>query len=455
MRYILFTLGALTMIVEFSIPRLIAPAYGNTLFSWTAIISVVLVSMTIGYYFGGQISERKDTPGLITIFGLSSAVWTILIALTGSSIVEALSGLNLIIGPLVTSILFALIPTFLNAAVVPMAVSTYSEPSGTASGKCFSISTIGSIVGVILTGYVLLPLLGISGTLLTGSALFFIALVLYRPKMLGLGGLAITLIIGWLISGTSKNESHLVDYSNGYHRIKIKETETRGQVSRSIYLDSTLEGISTLGGVTSYLPGVTKLAQDVEALDSVLVIGGGAFSTPRYFKKVFPNAEVDVIELDPDVVQYGYEYMELDDSVTVYIGDGRNVLRSLHKKYDLIFNDAFRGYKNIPSHMTTVEFNKLVKSKLSDRGIYAINVRGYPSNSYLAASLLKTLKHDFQYLVETGQNASNTITVAANLAPSFGTALTDTFDEGILLTDNRAPTEMLVMADVIRKKIGF
>ncbi len=455
MKYILFTLGALTMIVEFSIPRLIAPAYGNTLFSWTAIISVVLVSMTVGYYFGGRISERKDTPRLIIIFGLSSAIWTILIALAGSRIVEALSGLNLIIGPLVTSVLFALIPTFLNAAVVPMAVSTYSESSGAASGKCFSVSTIGSITGVILTGYVLLPLLGISGTLLTGSALFFIALILYRPKMLGLGGLVTTLLIGWLTGGKLQNENHLVDYSNGYHRIKITETEARGQVSRYIYLDSTLEGISTVGSVTSYLPGVTKLAKDVEELDSVLVIGGGAFSTPRYFKKIFPNAEVDVIELDPDVVKYGYEYMELDDSVNVYTGDGRNVLRSLDKKYDLIFNDAFRGYKNIPSHMTTVEFNKLVKSKLSDRGMYAINVRGYPSESYLAASLLKTLKHDFQYLVETGQNASNTITVAANQAPMFGTSLAGDFDEGMLLTDNRAPTEMLVMADVIRKKVGF
>ena len=152
MNYILFALGALTMIVEFSIPRLIAPAYGNTLFSWTAIISIVLISMTVGYYFGGRISENKKTPSLIVTFGSASAIWTILIAIVGSNIVEALADLNLIIGPLVTSVIFALVPTFLNAAVVPMAISTFKEPSGTASGKCFSISTIGSICGVILTG---------------------------------------------------------------------------------------------------------------------------------------------------------------------------------------------------------------------------------------------------------------------------------------------------------------
>lgn len=455
MKYILFALGALTMIVEFSIPRLIAPAYGNTLFSWTAIISVVLVSMTIGYYFGGRISEHRKTAALIVAFGFVSAVWTILIALVGAPIVEALSGLNLIVGPLVTSVVFALVPTFLNAAIVPMAISTFDEPSGSASGKCFSISTIGSISGVILTGYVFLPLLGISGTLLTGSALFFIALILFQPKSLGVAGVVATLLIGWWTTTQATHSDLLVDHSNGYHRIKIEEVEYESQASRYIYLDSTLEGIATVGNVTSYLPGVTKLADQISDINSALVIGGGAFATPRYFKQVFPNASVDVIELDPDVVKYGYQYMGLDDNVNVYSGDGRNILRSLDKKYDLIFNDAFRGYKNIPSHLTTVEFNELVRSKLTENGVYAINVRGYPSESYLAASLLKTLKREFQYLAETGQNSSNTITVASDYKLPFGDALVSDFEEGMLLTDNRAPTEMLIMADVIRKKVGF
>ena len=355
MNYILFALGALTMIVEFSIPRLIAPAYGNTLFSWTAIISVVLISMTVGYYFGGRISENKKTPSLIVTFGSASAIWTILIAIVGSNIVEALADLNLIIGPLVTSVIFALVPTFLNAAVVPMAISTFKEPSGTASGKCFSISTIGSICGVILTGYVLLPLLGISGTLLTGSALFFLALILYKSTRIGALGIAATLLVGWWTTNQAVDQNLLVDHSNGYHRIKIKQEEFQGQQANYIYLDSTLEGIATLNTITSYLPGVTKLVDEIDSINSALVIGGGAFTTPRYVKKIFPNATVDVIELDPDVIKYGYEYMELDDQIQVHSGDGRTVLRSLNKKYDLIFNDAFRGYKNIPAHLTTIQ----------------------------------------------------------------------------------------------------
>ena len=456
MGYILFALGALTMIVEFSIPRLIAPAYGNTLFSWTAIISVVLISMTIGYFIGGRVSEQsKNTRKLIVIFGTVSALWTALIAVFGSSIVETLSFLNIIVGPVVASVIFALLPTFLNAAIVPMAISTYDEPAGSASGKCFSISTVGSIVGVIITGYLLLPLLGISGTLLTGSALFFLALVIYQPKIVGVIGLLAILVLGWSINSAQTGKGILVDHSNGYHRIKIKEVSIGDETSRYIYLDRTLEGIAVIGKQTPYLPGVGKLVAQIKDIKSVLVIGGGAFSIPRYFKAKFPNAVVDVIELDPDVVEYGHKYMELGNELNVYIGDGRNVLRSLDKKYDLIFNDAFRGYKNIPPHLTTLEFNELVKAKLTDDGIYAMNVRGYPSDSYLAASLLKTLDRGFAYITKAGQNASNTITLASNTMLTIGEKLNVSFEEGIILTDNRAPTEMLIMADVIRKKVGF
>ncbi|MFC1776407.1 fused MFS/spermidine synthase [Pseudomonadota bacterium] len=196
MKYILFALGALTMVIEFAIPRLIAPAYGYTMLSWTAIISVVMVSMTVGYYWGGKLTEQGEkTQMRIILFGCISSGWTVLIVLFGSSVVNILSlpFLGILFGPLVASLLFAAIPTFLNAAVVPMVISTFRQEAGMASGKGFSISTIGSIVGVIATGYILLPLFGIEGALLVGSGSYFFALVLYGARILGFVGLGIIL----------------------------------------------------------------------------------------------------------------------------------------------------------------------------------------------------------------------------------------------------------------------
>ena len=118
MNYILFALGALTMVIEFTVPRLIAPAYGYTMLGWTAIISVVLVAMTVGYFWGGKLTEQGEkTLARIILFGYISSGWTILIALSGISVVNSLSFLGVLIGPLVTSLLFAALPTFLNTAV--------------------------------------------------------------------------------------------------------------------------------------------------------------------------------------------------------------------------------------------------------------------------------------------------------------------------------------------------
>lgn len=52
---LVFALGVQTMIVELSLPQLLAPAFGNTLFCWTAAISEVLAALAIGYHVGGSL----------------------------------------------------------------------------------------------------------------------------------------------------------------------------------------------------------------------------------------------------------------------------------------------------------------------------------------------------------------------------------------------------------------
>lgn len=299
MNTLLFALGALTMIIELSVPRLIAPVYGNTMFSWTAIIAVVLSAMTIGYYFGGRITEKKKS-------------------------------------------------------------QTYN------------------------------------------IVLFFSTI---QPE------------------------------------------------SRILYLDNTIEGIIHKGIVTSYLPGITKLIDTLPEIRSALVIGGGAFAVPRYIKEKFPQAQVDVAELDGAVEKVGRKYLELTDNINILIGDGRNTLASIDMKYDLIFNDAFKGYRNMPFHLTTKEFNDMVKTKLAHNGIYAVNVRSYPTGSYLGASLFKTLGDSFEYLSLMEPNTSNSITLASSQRINFGEQFTPT-GKGIMLTDNRAPIEFLVIADLVHEKIS-
>ena len=234
---LLLALGAQTLVVELTIPRLIAPVFGNTLFSWTAIIAVVLVALTLGYRWGGRLASRVVGPRWITALSLLAALWVIGLSVTGEWITTGLSFLNLMFGPLAASLMLAAAPAFLDAAVVPLVIQQRPEEPGEASGICFAWSTVGSIIGVLATGYVLLPQLGISGALLTGAVMVLVSLGLLGRIGFAATGITLALIAAYVAH--NRPSGYLVDMSNGYHRIRVTQHDDG---VRRLYLDGTLEG---------------------------------------------------------------------------------------------------------------------------------------------------------------------------------------------------------------------
>jgi spermidine synthase len=110
----------------------------------------------------------------------------------------------------------------------------------------------------------------------------------------------------------------------------------------------------------------------------VLVIGLGGGTLPRTLEKLLPQAQIDVVEIDPAVVRVAQQYFsfQADARVHVTVEDGRayvrRMLRSSSKRYQLILLDAYeREY--IPEHMLTREFLSEVKSLLTPDGIVAAN----------------------------------------------------------------------------------
>lgn len=110
---------------------------------------------------------------------------------------------------------------------------------------------------------------------------------------------------------------------------------------------------------------------------SVLIIGLGGGTIPRALRQVAPQAQIDVVEIDPAVVKVARRYFDLGDSsqVNVIEADGRvqvkRALREQHR-YDLIMLDAF-DHEYIPEHLLTREFLTEVKSLLAPGGVLAAN----------------------------------------------------------------------------------
>lgn len=109
----------------------------------------------------------------------------------------------------------------------------------------------------------------------------------------------------------------------------------------------------------------------------VLVVGLGGGSIPLTLRKLFPKANIDIVEIDEKVNKVAREffYFETDQNMKVFISDARIFIKraGLNKrKYDFIILDAFSG-DYIPEHLLTVEFLQEVKAILSEDGVLAAN----------------------------------------------------------------------------------
>ena len=137
------------------------------------------------------------------------------------------------------------------------------------------------------------------------------------------------------------------------------------------------------------------------AAKNVLFVGGGGFSGPKYFLKTYPDVTVDVVEIDPVVIDVAEKYFDVnttDSRMHIYNDDARNFLSRTNqdKKYDIIILDAYsKSY--VPFHLMTLEFYKLLESRLNTNGIIVSNqvgsLSGDSSNLYRAA--YKTMKQVF------------------------------------------------------------
>ena len=145
----------------------------------------------------------------------------------------------------------------------------------------------------------------------------------------------------------------------------------------------------------------------------VLFVGLGAGVMPRWFNRHYPEVNVDVVEIDPVMVDVAkkFFYFREKEEMKVHVRDGRTFIKRTKNRYDLIFLDAYRG-ENIPFHLTTVEFLREVKRKLKQGGVVASNILSKANNKYFW-SMVKTYRKEFEHLyVFKGEDSSNFIFVA-------------------------------------------
>jgi spermidine synthase len=150
-----------------------------------------------------------------------------------------------------------------------------------------------------------------------------------------------------------------------------------------------------------------------EDISDILVVGLGGGSIPNFIHRCFPELNIDVVEIDPQVVKVCKEYFQFNENpkMKVHVDDGRLFIKRSSQLYDVIILDAYNNH-SIPFHMTTQEFLREVKSKLKANGVVASNIWSPSANKFHYSEILTYQSVFPQLYLFRGLSTGNYIFVA-------------------------------------------
>ncbi|MGC9003993.1 MAG: spermidine synthase [bacterium] len=405
MGFTVFICGAGIMCLEMLGFRMLPPYFGSSIYVTGSLISVFLLALSLGYYLGGRIADKKPSPRILGSIILLSGLIILSLAYYFRPLCQMIAswGWHTRWGSLLASTLLFVLPAILLGMVSPFAIklSTLALGDvGKTAGNLYAISTVGSVVGTLATSFYLIALFHLHLIIIgLGTILVFLGLLLlpFRSKILLIFLLLSPLAKAWYL--VDLNTFRVIETKESlYHYILIGEDKDW----RVMQFNRTIQsGVSKKDNITSIAPYTDGfhlgLVFNPEAKD-VLFIGCGGATGPRQFRKFYPNLQIDIVELDPEVVRMAKKYFNLkeDEKLKVYVEDGRVYLNRSRKKYDIIILDAYFA-EAIPFHLTTKEFMEIVKKHLNAKGVVICNVIGSVSGgkSRYPRSQYKTLKRVF------------------------------------------------------------
>jgi spermidine synthase len=408
---IVFVASACTMIVELVAGRIIAPYVGVSLYTWTSIIGVVLAGISAGNYLGGRLADRWGSLRLLAIVFLLAGLSSLPILAVDEVSLLTPSGLPIILEILSLATALFFVPSAILGMVSPivakLAVHDLAE-TGSTVGKIYAAGAAGSIVGTFATGFVLVSWFG-TRAIIWGVALILWTLgllfLLSSRRWLLLTGLLVLVAVSALAANGGLLKSECTEETN-YFCIKVHEEEHDGKPVRVLVLDRLVHSYSSLDDPTVLVyiyeqiyAEVTRYLHDRNGQLDALFIGGGGYTFPRYMEALYRDSELTVIEIDPGVTDVAYEQLGLsrDTSIVTHNRDARLFLeKNKSENYDLILGDAFNDF-SVPYHLTTKEFNDLVRDWLADDGLYMVNIIDGPGGDFLRA-YVHTMRQTFPYV---------------------------------------------------------
>ncbi|MBN2790399.1 MAG: spermidine synthase [Candidatus Delongbacteria bacterium] len=405
-----FIEGAVVMAIEMLVVGMISPYFGSGLYVWGSVIGITFIGLAIAYYGGGYLGDKYPRMNTLYMITLVSSVFIMILPKTAEILISLFVNAPPVMSVIIMSSILLIIPLGLIGMTPTLLIRIHSKNikvSGKTTGNVFTISSVGGIFSIILTGYWIIPNFGISSpTFVIGiiaGTIPFILLVIQKKHISAIFIIAFFFGISFLKNNTMRSKDIDVrHYSEGLlGQILVADITKRSTDVRIRPVKYRVLFVNRMGQTFinlkngrsrwDYTEFIASAAGILPERSNVLLLGLGGGTIANMLENQFQH-KVDAVELDERMLEIAKDYFDLSDKVNTVVDDARHYIETTDKKYDLIIFDLFKG-ETPPAHVLSSECFIKTGSLLNKGGFIMINFNGFVSgeNGLPCRSLYKTL----------------------------------------------------------------
>ena len=472
---LVFISSAAVLVVELVMLRLLAPYLGLTLETNTLVIGMALTAIALGSWVGGRMADlvppQRTLGPLLLLSGVAVSLTPPLVRITGAGADRSML--------LLIATLAIFVPGAALSAVTPIVTKlrlTSLEETGTVVGRLSAIGTSGAITGTVVTGFVLITHVPVSGILVGLGVVLVLASMAIEVSTRRIRSGALSSVLVLLAGMAAAVAPGGCDAETVYHCAVVQPDPDR-VAGRTLILDGLRHSYVDLDDPTylrfEYVQAIASVVDTAFPAGQALQayhLGGGGLTLPRYLDRVRPGTDSVVSEVDPGVVRIDSERLGLDGftDIEVRTEDGRLGIAKLRDdSQDLVVGDAFGGV-SVAWHLTTREAMTDVRRVLAADGVYVANLIDHGPLA-LARSAVATIMDRFDQVALAAapdtlarEDGGNMVVIASERAVDLtavsaqldtrgtgwevisGPELDVWTDDAEVLTDDYAPVDQLL-----------
>lgn len=436
-----FMSGLISIGYELLWMRSIVHLLGGFTYVFSAVLTIYLLGNVIGAGIGSALVKKLKTPAVwfavtlsllglygvfylpLLVFWTSKGMWYINRHIIGNWIPFS----RYLVRPIVQSLFLFLVPSVIMGIGFPIALQAWANHMhkvGRSTATAYGANTIGAVIGGIVTGFFLIPLLGVQLSIsILGLSGVWIAAVMWaffvhRPSIVGRYVLLTAAVILAIITLKIPRNlfSAVIEASPlvpGFELVQVKEgiattASVHRDTSGTLYLYSSGQ---TLAGENYTARGDQKMLGHFGVLlnsnaRGVLSVGFGSGES-TFCLAQHKLDRVDCVEIAPEIVEISLKFFRklnlgdrLNEEVNMIYMDAKNYLHLTDINYDVIFNDCIhpRFFAENASLYAKEYFESAKKNLRSRKGLFLSYVPLYKMTPFVLNSIVGTAMDVFPHV---------------------------------------------------------